>query len=73
MTPSPGTEPAVYELTVMGTIGPVLRGALAPYASAIPELQTVVRTEVPEGRDLVDLVLLLESSGLEISDIHELP
>jgi hypothetical protein len=72
VTASPGPEPTVYELTIAGTIGPVLRGALAPYASATSEVHTVIRADVAQG-DLVDLVLMLQARGLEIADIHELP
>lgn len=67
---SPGGP--VYELVVSGTLGPVLRCALARYASATSEYQTVVRAWVPADRDLVDLVRVLASRGLEIADIHEL-
>lgn len=61
--------PATYELTVVGALGPVLRHALAPYATATAEHQTVLRTELGDDADLVDLVLMLASRGLEIADV----
>lgn len=61
--------PATYELTVEGALGPVLRHALAPYATAVSEHQTVLCTGLGEDADLVDLVLMLASRGLEISDV----
>jgi len=64
--------PAVYELTIVGTLGPVLRGALAPYASISSQPQTIIRTDVRDGADLVDLMLLLDARGLEVTDIVEL-
>lgn len=63
---------AVYQFTIVGTLGPVLRRALEPYVTASPQRQTIVRAESPEGRDLVDLVRLLESRGLEIASICQL-
>lgn len=73
---SPGRLPRVegvtYELTVVGDVGPAVRNALAPYASASSEHQTTLRTGVGEDRDLVDLVLMLASRGLEITDIVDL-
>jgi hypothetical protein len=72
MTGTPGRGAATYELVVAGDLGPVLRHALAPYASAHCEHHTVLRTVVGEDSDLVDLVLMLASRGLEISDVLDL-
>jgi hypothetical protein len=73
---SPERQPRVagvtYELTVVGDVGPAVRNALAPYASASSEHRTTLRTGVGEDRDLVDLVLMLASRGLEITDIVDL-
>lgn len=63
---------ATYELTVVGSLGPVLRNALAPYAVATCEQQTILRTGLGEDADLVDLVLMLASRGLEIADVTDL-
>lgn len=75
MTYAPEAEE--YELVVVGTLGPVLRCALAPYASATPEVCAVVRASGDSSdngaRDLVDVLILLEARGLEISSIQRLP
>lgn len=72
MTTPARHEPAMYELVVVGALGPVLRNALAPCAAARSEHQTILRTVVGEDSDLVDLVLMIASRGLEISDIVDL-
>lgn len=69
-TPKPC--PATYELTIVGTLGPVLTGALAPHALTSSEPQTIIRADVGDGSDLVDLVLLLDARGLEVTGIVEL-
>lgn len=66
-----GTAP-VYELVVVGAIGPALRRALEPFATACSEVQTILRAEAPHGRDLVDLMVALESRGLDVADIAAL-
>lgn len=63
--------PATYELTVVGALGPVLRKALAPYATASCEQHTILRTALGDDADLVDLVLMLASRGLDIADVVE--
>jgi hypothetical protein len=65
----PDAGGAVYQFTIVGTLGPVLRRALEPYVTASQQRQTVVRADAPERGDLVDLVRLLESRGLEIASI----
>ena len=67
-----GREPCqapVYELTVVGALGPVLCSALRPYVSACSEMHTVIRADAPGDTDLVDLVRLLESRGMDIATI----
>lgn len=59
----------VYELTVAGALGPVLRSALAPCFVAQTEPQTVLRANVHDDGDLIDLLRLLESRGLDVADI----
>ncbi len=73
MTRRSRPAPEVYELTIVGNLGPVLQRALEPYAAASRELQTILRASLPESGDLVDLVLKLEAKGLEIANITALP
>jgi hypothetical protein len=58
-----------YAFTVAGDIGGRASAALAPYATALEQLHTVLRTRTPEDVEFVDLVLLLESRGLKIASI----
>jgi hypothetical protein len=67
---SPGKrESTLYELTVVGAFGPVLRGMLETCVSVSAELHAIIHTGLLEDRDLVDLVLLFESRGLELTKI----
>ena len=66
------SESAAYEFTIVGMLGPVLTGALRPCVVAPPEFQTIMRAGIPEGGDLAELVLWLDSRGLLIADILEL-
>lgn len=59
---------AIYEFTVAGILGPTLRHALEPVTASMT-LQTVMRAHAPEQQDLVDVVFLLQSLGLEITDV----
>jgi len=72
MTARRQAAPPVYELVVVGPIGPALRRALEPFATACSEVQTILRAEAPHGRDLVDLMVALESRGLDVADIAAL-
>jgi hypothetical protein len=69
-------EPAEYELVVAGTLGPVLRQALSPYAAATPEIRAVVLAgggDPSDGAgDLVDVLMLLEAHGLRITRIQRI-
>lgn len=62
----------VYELTIVGALGPAFCHALKPFRAALCEAQTILRAEVPEERDLVDLLGALEARGLEVREIVEL-
>jgi hypothetical protein len=59
----------VYELTIVGALGPVLQNVLRPYAVTSAEHHTIVRTSLSDERDLVDLVLALEAGDLQIADV----
>lgn len=61
----------VYELTIAGGIGPIVRNALRPQVAEPPRLFTILRTGALSDRDVVDLVLLLHSRGLDIECIFE--
>jgi hypothetical protein len=69
MTRHQGSQAAVYELTIVGALGPVLQDVLRPWSVTSTEHHTIVRTTVADGRDLVDLVLALDSMELQIADV----
>lgn len=69
MSPPMPPDPATYELTIVGTLGPCLRAVLQPCVTASAEVQTIIRSRE---LDLLDLVLLLESNGLVIASISVL-
>ena len=69
--PTPEPPPAVYELTIAGAIGPVLRSALAPCRATITQRSTRLRTSARSHRDVVDLVLRLQQQGLVVEEIVE--
>lgn len=59
----------LYELTVVGAFGPVVRGMLDTCVSVSSELHAIICTSLLEDLDLVDLVRLFESKGWEITKI----
>ena len=64
---------AVYELTVAGRLGPVLRAALAPAVAATASSHITLTWHGDEETDLVDVVQMLVSLGLEattVSTVH---
>lgn len=64
--------PAVYELTVAGALGPVLRAALQPHDTCKTEACTVMRAGAADHRDIVDLVRLLDSKGLRVEGVSRI-
>ena len=68
------TEPGgggTYELTVAGSLGPVLRGVLP--ASRVETVETTtIRLEESAGRTLAELVALLESWGIQVQAAYRL-
>jgi len=60
---------AVYELTIAGAIGPVLRSVLAPCLATPAQDCTIIRATTRTPIDLVDLVLRLHDRGLDVDDI----
>ena len=65
----PQGSPAVYELTIKGGLGPVLRSALTPGGVSRSEVCTILRASEASGRDLVDLLLLIQEKGLTVEDV----
>jgi hypothetical protein len=65
---------ALYELTVVGQLGPVLRAMLAPAVAATScAYLTIILRPDQDGPDLVDVVELLSARGIEavaVSAIH---
>jgi hypothetical protein len=72
MRPGWASGPAMYELTVAGAIGPVLRSALKPHKVERTQICTILRAGASADRDLVDLMLMLESRGLKVEDVSRL-
>jgi hypothetical protein len=62
--------PATVELVVSGELGPVLRSALRPQATARAERCTVLRLVAPESVDLLELVETLDSMGLSLTSVR---
>lgn len=62
---------ALFEVTIAGSLGPLLRFALSPCRTAPPQESTVLRVAQPAGRDLVDLVDRLQHRGLVVEDAFE--
>jgi hypothetical protein len=60
---------SVYEISVAGPLGPVLRHALSPCRTGGTSYDTVVRVTGREGEDLADVLGRLGSMGLELSTI----
>jgi hypothetical protein len=67
--PPPSASGEVYELTLAGGLGPVLRTAFRPWSTSVAHVCTVVRTEAPPDVDLVDLMTNLNAQGLEVEVI----
>lgn len=62
----------VYELTVAGRIGPVLQARFEPATTASCELLTILYLRGHGGQDLVDILDLLGSRGLDVATINTL-
>jgi hypothetical protein len=62
---------AAYEVTVAGGVGPALRVALRPHHTAPTRCCTLLTTSPSVDLvDLVDLLLLLQSHGVEVRAIR---
>lgn len=63
-------EPAWYEVTVVGPVGPVLRRALEPCRTGPAQLVTIARARVHADVDLVELTHRLCSHGSTVAGIR---
>ena len=54
---------------VEGGLGPVLRHALEPDLNSETQACTAFKASVPDTMDLVDLVLVLQGSGVQVHGI----
>ena len=59
------------ELVVRGELGPVLRSALQPQATARTERSTVVRLVAPTNTDLLAVLETLHSRGLRVTSVRK--
>ena len=59
------------ELVVRGEVGPVLRSALRPQATARVERSTVVRLVAPTDADLLAVLETLHSRGLRVTSVRK--
>lgn len=59
----------VYELTVVGRLGPALRARFRPAATTSCAMSTILWLRSEGGQDLVDVLRLLVSHGLEVTTI----
>ena len=71
-TNDPHAGPLVYEFTVTGPVGPVLRAALRPHAVARSSECTIMRVEHADSRDLVDLLQRLSREGLSVEEVAKI-
>jgi hypothetical protein len=62
---------AIFEVTIAGSLGPLLRFALSPCRATPTQEYTLLRVAQPPERDLVDLVDRLQHKGLVVEDAFE--
>ncbi len=67
MTPHEQTDSPQFELAIEGRLGPVLRWALRPGSVVSSHTCTILRAR--SGRELAELVELLDSRGLRIEGV----
>ncbi len=61
---------AVFELTLSGELGPVLRAAVGPHVVQPPTRSTLIRVGATTERDVAELVNQLHHRGLSIESVH---
>ncbi len=60
-----------YELTIAGTVGPVMRCVL-PASSVVTVETSTFRVEESAERDLAQVVALIEAAGVRVRAVHRL-
>lgn len=61
--------PFVFELTIMGSIGPVFRSAVKPHAVTRSGVSTILRARTRPEMDLVDLFRVIDEDGLKVEGV----
>jgi len=64
------SAPALYEFTIKGRVGPVVRSALTPHGVTRSELCTILRVGDASTHDLVDLLLLIQEKGWTVEGVY---
>jgi hypothetical protein len=67
--PNHGDASGVYELTIIGSIGPVFRSAVKPHAVARSGICTILCARTRPETDLVDLFRLIREKGLSVEGV----
>ena len=63
----------LYEISVAGTLGPVVRHALRPCHTGETSYLTVLRLSVSDDQGVAEMVGKLESMGLELAAVEIVP
>ena len=66
-----GRSSGADELVVRGELGPVLRSALRPQATARTERSTVIRLVGPTNADLLAVLESLHARGLRVTSVRK--
>ena len=69
---NPGRDREAYEVRVNGLLGPILLGALPHSAVLLEPRHTLVVTRDGDGVDLVELLRLLQDSGVEVDSVRQI-
>ena len=62
-------DECVYEISVVGELGPVLRQALEPCRTAGSRYNTILRVVRDGDEDVTEMVRILLSLGLEVTTV----
>jgi hypothetical protein len=65
----PGQDSALYEVTVVGALGPVLRHALRQGRPCAARIYTIVRTTPGRDQQIDELLETLDKRGLDVDGV----